>query len=173
MTMEIDKKPVPEYLEMVIHAARRQRLVTYESARQTFDRHARRGLRGTRALRAVLDQWDPTAAATESEMETRLLHAMPAHGLPDPVVQFEVRDRSDHLIARVDAAYPDARIAIEYDSKQEHSDEFQLARDARRRNALAAVGFVTISVRHGDLNRGGDDFCRHIKRILRERRQPA
>lgn len=166
-------RPVPDFLEMVIHAARRRRLITYASARQTFDRHARRGLGGTRALRAALDRWDPTAAPTESEMETRLLHTIRARGLPDPVLQYEVRDNSDRFLARVDAAYPDARIAIEYDSKQEHSDEFQLARDARRRNALAAVGYLTLSVRHGDLERGGATFCRQIERILRERRQPA
>src|SRR5690349_21132324 len=43
--------PNPNYLELVIQAARRKRLITYASMRETFDRHARRGLRGVRALR--------------------------------------------------------------------------------------------------------------------------
>ena len=79
-------------------------------------------------------------------METLLLQALRSHGLPEPVLQFEVHD---HLGAFVGAAsMPRTRmhcIAIEYDSKQEHSDEFQLARDARRRNAIAAAGYFMLA----------------------------
>jgi len=51
--------PHENYLEYVIQAARRKRLISYESMRANFDRHARRGLKGVRALRATLDRWDP------------------------------------------------------------------------------------------------------------------
>jgi very-short-patch-repair endonuclease len=129
--------------------------------RATFDRHARRGLKGVAALRVVLDRWDPASRPTESDMETMLLQTVRAHGLPEPVVQYAIGDR------RVDAAYPSARIAIEYDSKQEHSDEFQVAQDARRRNELQVTGWVVLSARHADLKRGGDALCREIQLILR------
>jgi very-short-patch-repair endonuclease len=155
------------FVEMVIHAARRKRLITYESTRRTFERHAYRGVAGTRVLRVALEQWDPEQRPTESEMETKLLQAIRAHGLAEPVLQFEVRDGRGALVGRVDAAYPDALLALEYDSKQEHSDEFQLARDARRRNALAALGYHTLSARHADLERGGREICRQIAAILR------
>ena len=58
-------------------------------------------------------------------------------------------------------------LTLEYDSQQEHSDEFQLARDARRRNALAALGYRTLSARHTDLKQGGGELCRQIRAILR------
>lgn len=160
-------RPFPDYLEMVIQSARRQRLVTYQSARATFDRHARRGLKGVAALRQVLDMWDPESRATESEMETLLLLTLRGHGLPDPALQYEVLDARGTLVARTDAAYPAHRIAIEYDSMQEHSDEFQLARDARRRNALQARGYSVLSVRHAALTAGAGELCAQIADIMR------
>jgi very-short-patch-repair endonuclease/predicted transcriptional regulator of viral defense system len=157
----------PNFLEMVAQSARRRRLLTYESTRELFDRHARRGLKGVKAVRIVLDRWDPDSRPTESEMETMLLQTLRRNGLPEPVLQHEVRDDQDHLVARTDAAYPSARIAIEYDSKQEHSDEFQLERDARRRNALQANGYAVLSARHADLRTGGGELCDQIARIMR------
>jgi very-short-patch-repair endonuclease len=159
--------PRPRYLEYVVHAARRKRLITYDSMRATFERHARRGLRGIAALRVVLDAWDPESRPTDSDMETMLLLTLRDHGLPEPVLQYEIGD------FRVDAAYPRAHIAIEYDSKQEHSDEFQVASDARRRNELQANGWVVLSARHAELKRGGDKLAAEIKRIMRRRAEPA
>src|SRR5262249_12340725 len=81
--------PHDRYLEYVVQAARRKGLSTYESMRATFNRHARRGLKGVAALRIVLDRWDPASRPTESEMETLLLQIVRLAGLPDPVLQFE------------------------------------------------------------------------------------
>jgi very-short-patch-repair endonuclease len=163
--------PHENYLEYVVQAARRKRLITYESMRATFDRHARRGLKGVRALRATLDRWNPESRPTESDMETMLLHTLRSHGLPEPTLQFDVHDRSGHFLGRVDAAYPAARIAIEYDSKQEHSDEFQRVRDARRNSALQARGeWKVLSARHADLKSGGNELCMDIEIALRHSR---
>jgi very-short-patch-repair endonuclease len=165
--------PNPNYLEFAIHAARRNRLITFESTKTMFDRHARRGLKGVRAMREVLERWSPDSRPTDSDMETMLLQALRRNGLPEPVLQFEVRDTLGGLIARCDAAYPAARIAIEYDSKQEHSDEFQLTRDARRSNALQAEGYAVLSVRRDDLRTGGAEVARQIRSILRRTAEPA
>src|SRR5262249_54082618 len=140
---------------------------TYESMRATFERHARRGLKGVAALRVVLDAWDPDSRPSESDMETMLVQTLRGHGLPDPVLQHEIDG------FRVDAAYPDARIAIEYDSKQESPDGCQPAKDAGRRNAVQANGWVGLSARHADLRRGGDELAAQITRIMRRLAQPA
>jgi hypothetical protein len=161
------QRPFPDFIEMMIHAARRKRLITYDSTMATFQRLARRGLPGVRAMRVALERWNPTGRPSESEMETLLLQTLRAHGLPEPTLQFEVVDDRGGFIARVDAALPDLRITIDYDSKQEHSDEFQLARDARRRNEIVAAGFIHLAARHGDLCQGGDVIAEQIKRIAR------
>jgi very-short-patch-repair endonuclease len=146
--------PSPRYVERVVQAARRQRLITFESMSEEFARYARRGVRGVAAVRTVLEEWDPRARPTESEMETKLLRILRDAGFPDAVPQFEISDPRGRFVARVDLALPAARIAIEYDSKQEHSDEFQLARDAHRRNRITAAGWRVFSARHRDVVTG-------------------
>jgi very-short-patch-repair endonuclease len=164
-------KPNPNYVEMLIHAARRKRLITYDSTLATFNRLARRGVRGVKAMRIALERWNPESRATESEMETRLVQVMRRHGLPPPVLQFEVTDRNGLFVARVDAALPQWRITVDYDSKQEHSDEFQIARDARRRDEIMGAGYWPLTARHQDLVKGGADLVERIRRVASN--QPA
>jgi very-short-patch-repair endonuclease len=164
-------RPSPRYIEAVIHAARRKRLITYESTLEVFNRHARRGVRGVQALRSALEQWDPAQRPTDSDMETWLLQMLRDRGCPEATTQFEVLDRHGLFVARVDAALPEWRIAIEYDSKQEHSDEFQIEHDARRRNRIIAAGYSPLVARHRDLRTGGHELYAEIKETqLNQRR---
>jgi very-short-patch-repair endonuclease len=165
--------PHANYLEYIAQAARRKRLLTYESTKLMFDRNARRGLKGVRALRELLERWDPDSMPTESEMETMLVQALRRHGLPEPVVQHVVTDERGAFVARTDAAYPAFHIAIEYDSAQEHSDEFQISRDAARRNRLQAAGYALLSARHQDLRVGATSLCDQIAAIMRRASEPA
>jgi hypothetical protein len=160
-------RPLPGYVEMVIQSARRKRLITFESTKAMFDRHARRGVRGVQAMRAVLGEWDPDQRPTESDMETMLMQLFDGAGLPRPVPQYDVFDRNGMFVARVDAAIPQHRISIEYDSKQEHSDEFQLTGDARRRNRVVAAGWRVLSARHRDLRSGGHELLDAIAETAR------
>jgi very-short-patch-repair endonuclease len=164
-------RPNANYLEMVVHAARRKRLITYESAQSTFERHARRGLRGVSALRSALQSWDPAQRATESEMETLLVQRMRRNNMPEPTLQHEIHDKAGQFVARTDMAFPLWRIAIEYDSKQEHSDEFQLARDARRRNRIVTCGYILLIARSDDVKRGGSEICDVLDAAIQNRRQ--
>jgi very-short-patch-repair endonuclease len=118
-------------------------------------------------MRAVLDEWDPALRPTESDMETLLMQTLSDAGWPRPVPQYEVFDRNGLFVARVDAALPDLRIAIEYDSMQEHSDEFQLTRDARRRNRIVGAGWRVLSARHRDLKNGAAELLEAIAETAR------
>ena len=157
----------PRFVEMVIQSARRKRLITYESTHTFLNRHARRGVPGVKTLRSALEVWDPTQRATDSEMETRLLQLLRSSGLTNAVPQFEIHDATGSLVARVDVALPGQKIAIEYDSKQEHSDEFQLAHDARRRNRIVANGWRHITARHRELVSGGAELLEAIHAVTR------
>ena len=153
----------PDYVERILHAARRKRLITHSSTKEMLDRLARRGRPGVVVFRAALDRWP--LRATESEMETTLLHVLRRAGLPEPFLQHEVYDDTGLFVARVDAAYPQWRVLIEYDSKQEHSDEWAIARGASRRNRLVELGYSTLVARHHDLREGGRDLCRAIRNL--------
>jgi hypothetical protein len=157
----------PDFIERVLHAARRKQLITYASTRATFERLAGRGRPGVTVFRAALERWQPDARPTESEMETTLLHLLRQYGLPEPMLQYEVFDRGGRFVARVDAAFPEHRVLLEYDSRQEHSDEWALARDASRRNRLIALSYRLLIVRHGDITSGGKEIVAAIRSCMR------
>ena len=56
---------------------------------------------------------------------------------------------------------------IEYESMQEHLDEFQRARDDRRRNQIMAAGYFPLSARVADLRTGGWELADEIRAIAR------
>ena len=69
---------------------------------------------------------------TESPQETRLRLLLRRTGLPDPITQHVVRDGS-RFVARVDSAWPEHRLALEYDGAR-HGDPAQFRADRQRRD---------------------------------------
>jgi hypothetical protein len=165
-------RPSPNYLEAVIHAARRRRLITYESTNAMFVRHARRGLRGVAALRVALERWNPAQRATESEMETELFQLVREHDVPEPVIQFDVYDGHGQFVARTDLGWPTLRATLDYDSKQEHSDEFQIARDNKRRNAIMRAGYWPLVARLDDVRASAEEICEQLRELARNDGRP-
>jgi very-short-patch-repair endonuclease len=70
-------------------------------------------------------------------------------GLPSPVAQYRVFD-DDGFVGRVDFAFPDQRIAVEYDGLW-HAEPGQFAKDRRRLNRLTAAGWRVVFVTAADL----------------------
>jgi hypothetical protein len=75
-------------------------------------RAAAPGARSCRVLDRVVALAD---RRSESVLETRLRLNLVLGGLPVPDVQYRVHDDYGFVLARVDLAYPSARLAIEYD----------------------------------------------------------
>jgi hypothetical protein len=104
--------------------------------------------RGSRVAREVAGLADGLA---ESPQETRLRLILLRAGLPAPVAQYRVFD-ADGLVGRLDFAYPDLRIALEYDGLW-HGDRRAFLDDRRRLNRLNAAGWLVIHVTLEDLRR--------------------
>ena len=103
--------------------------------------------RGTRRARRAVDLADERA---ESPQESRLRVLLRSAGLrPEP--QYAVRDADGRFVARVDLAFPEQRVAIEYDGAW-HGKPGQFARDRRRLNALVAAGWTVLHVTAVDLH---------------------
>jgi G:T-mismatch repair DNA endonuclease (very short patch repair protein) len=85
----------------------------------------------------------------ESPQESRLRLLLHRAGLPAPIAQFRIFDDGGFL-ARVDFAYPELRLAIEYDGLW-HAEPGQFAKDRRRLNRLSAAGWRVIFVTAADL----------------------
>jgi G:T-mismatch repair DNA endonuclease (very short patch repair protein) len=103
--------------------------------------------RGSRQAREAALLADGLA---ESPQETRLRLVLHRSGLPAPVAQFSVRHEG-RFAARVDFAYPEQRLAIEYEGMW-HAESGQFARDRQRLNRLTAAGWRVIFVTAADLH---------------------
>lgn len=108
---------------------------------------------------------DPGA---ESAMETRCRLALVLHGLPQPVTQHKVADAQGRIVGRLDLAYPERRVGIEYDGRT-HRDEARRGRDARRDNLLATLGWVVLRFNADDVLRRPDEMAQHVRRTLARR----
>jgi very-short-patch-repair endonuclease len=102
--------------------------------------------RGTRRARAAVELSDERA---ESPPESRLRVLLRSAGLT-PELQFVVRDRGGRAIARVDLAFPEQRVAIEYDGAW-HAAPGQFAKDRGRLNALVQAGWRVLHLTAADL----------------------
>lgn len=103
----------------------------------------RRGSHGIRALRSVLPLVDSGA---ESPYETLTRLMLVRAGLPAPLTQVEVVDEFGYPVARLDMAWPEKRVAVEYDGAQHWTDPAQRRRDIERLAALEALGWIVIRV---------------------------
>lgn len=88
-------------------------------------------------------------AGAESPMETRTRLVLVLAGLPEPMLQHEVGDQ--HHRFRLDLAYPELKIAIEYDGRQHAEDPHQWQHDLRRREWLDAHGWRVVVVTSKDI----------------------
>src|SRR5690606_35632822 len=65
-------------------------------------------------------------------------------------------------VARVDLAYPELKIAIEYDGDGHRSDREQWRRDIRRQRELERRGWIVIHLTQADLD-DPDAFLTHLR----------
>lgn len=100
------------------------------------------------------------------ETETRLV--MLTAGLPEPVVQHEIR-ADGSVVARVDLAYPELKIAIEYEGDGHRVDKEQWRIDIRRQRDLEDHGWVVIRLTEADLADGGASFLARIRHAIASR----
>jgi very-short-patch-repair endonuclease len=102
--------------------------------------------RGARRVRRAAELADPRA---ESQPESRLRVILALAGLIAEA-QYSVRDRDGNFVARVDLAFPEHRVAVEYDGAW-HAERGQFAKDRRRLNRLVAAGWTVLHVTAADM----------------------
>ncbi|HLW16870.1 MAG TPA: DUF559 domain-containing protein [Actinomycetota bacterium] len=103
-------------------------------------------------LRALLDARDPNARPAESVLETKVARILRKAKLPRLVAQYDI-GVAGRVFARVDFAFPAAKVAVEADGYRWHSGRSQWQQDLERRNALTNLGWRVIHVTWEDLKR--------------------
>lgn len=109
-----------------------------------------------RRVREAVDKADGLA---QSPQETRLRLLLHTTRLPRPVAQYEVRDERG-FVACVDFAWPEERIAVEYDGWW-HGQPQNVPKDRRRLNRLTAAGWTVLFATADDI----DDPVQLVARI--------
>lgn len=102
---------------------------------------------GCRQVRRAVSLADGLA---ESPQETRVRLLLRSSPLPPPVAQHTVRTAGGCFVARVDFAWPDRKVALEYEGVW-HGEAQHVGRDRRRLNALTAEGWTVLFVTAADL----------------------
>jgi hypothetical protein len=110
-------------------------------------RAAAPGARGCRGLDKVVALADPRS---ESPQESRLRLGLVLAGLPPPAVQYRILDEYGFVLARVDLAYPDSKLAVEYDGSA-HFDARRARLDRQRDAELAGYGWQTLRLVADDI----------------------
>jgi hypothetical protein len=103
---------------------------------------------GVGALREALPL---VRVGSSSRPETWTRLTLVDSGLPEPVLGWEVFDARGDFIGRVDLAYPQLRIAVEYEGGHHLMDPGQWNRDILRYERLVAEGWQVIRVTKQDV----------------------
>lgn len=127
--------------------------VTTADLSDWLDRPLVGGRRGRRRFERVLSLTD---ARAESPQESRLRVRLTLAGLRPPAVQHEIYDDDGRFVARVDLAWPQRKVAVEYDGLWHVGSAAQIHADRRRLSALASRGWTVIIVTSARLR---DDFA--------------
>lgn len=111
---------------------------------------------GSARVRAALELARENVESPK-ESETRVL--IVTAGLPEPVVQWEVLE-DGMFVARVDLAYPELHIAIEYEGDGHRVDRIQWRTDIRRQRRLEDLGWIIIRLTQADLDAPAEFLAR-------------
>jgi REase_MTES_1575 len=144
-----------------LDAALRSRTCEQAGLAEVAVAHA--GRRGIVTVRELIPMARPEA---ESPMESEARLVMLDGGLPEPQLQYEIVDR-DARLWRVDFAWPDRRVAVEYDGFDWHSSPEALRKDRQKRAALEEIGWRVISIVSDDVRCQPDVMVRRIDAQLR------
>lgn len=126
----------------VLDECLRRQLTTLHKVRAVHLDLQHRGRRRSTIIRTLLEERLGGLEPGGSAPEVRLVRMLVAAGLPAPVQQHEIRVGGMRFL--VDLAYPDRRIAIEYDGWDFHSTRTAFDADRSRANLIVADGWTLL-----------------------------
>ncbi|GFG50838.1 hypothetical protein CQY20_27220 [Mycolicibacterium agri] len=140
-------------LDAALRSGTCDRRQLYAVAAQHF---GRRGIVQVRELIPLAD------GLAESPMESEARLVMLDGRLPPPVLQYEIVDRNGRTW-RVDFAWPERMVAVEYDGFDWHSSQEKFRLDRQKRAALHEVGWTVGSIVFDDVRYRPADMVRRIE----------
>jgi hypothetical protein len=121
---------------------------------------------GRRGIATVRELLGLASSKAESPMESEARLVMIDGGLPPPVLQYEVVDLRGYTW-RLDFAWPELRVAAEYDGVDWHSGPDAFRRDRRRSSALQELGWLVVPIIAEDVRHRPRELVRRLETQLR------
>jgi hypothetical protein len=121
--------------------------------------------KGRRGIVKVRDRIAYADGRAESAMESEARSVFIDGGLPLPELQYEIIDWCGQLW-RVDFAWPDAMLVVEYDSVEWHANPEAFKRDRIKTSRLQECGWSVMPIVVDDIRRNPFDLVTRIFRHL-------
>lgn len=121
-------------------------LATIDDLRRVIAAHP--GMRGMKTARLALTE---IRVGSDSPQETRMRLVLARTKLGEPVLNHVIRNSWGQPAVWPDAAYPEHRLALQYDGSH-HSDPEQAAHDRRRKELTERLGWTELRVFKDDLD---------------------
>lgn len=141
----------------------KQPLCSVQDLREMVQAHP--GMRGVKTARAALDL---IRVGADSAPETQMRLAIVDAGMPEPVLNHVVQGFGGRPVLWPDAAYPELRIALQYDGGH-HNESDQYVRDISRQEVAASHGWLEVRVSKQDLKGERPAVILKVRRALKSR----
>ncbi|WP_046318049.1 hypothetical protein [Mycobacterium sp. UM_Kg1] len=151
--------PRPRALATLDAAVHSGRCTPPELDRVVLEQGGRRGIVTVRELLPYVD------GRAESAMESEARLVMIDYGVPTPELQYPIYGR-DGQLWRADFAWPDVRVAAEYESIDWHAGGPAMLRDKKRSAGIQDVGWTSIPIVAEDIRRHPARTAARIERQL-------
>jgi hypothetical protein len=132
----------PWHLDKITADAERRRLITARALVRVQPPWATRGRRRSSVVKAVIEERGPNYHPGGSWSEKRVRDVLVGAGFPSPVPQYRVK--IGNRTVRLDHAYPELKIAIEYDGDAWHNITSAYHDNPVRQNELELLDWIVL-----------------------------
>lgn len=150
----------------LLDAALQKRYVRPETVAQDLAVRLGRGRRNASGLRELVVR---ATSGSRSEAEQRMARLLRRSGTGPWVPNHPLRDAAGRVMAEIDFAHVELRIAIEVDGRAFHSDRVSFERDRQRQNALTVGGWLVLRFTWEQITERPDEVIAVIRAAIAQR----
>jgi hypothetical protein len=130
-----------ENVQVALDRGIANKILTPMSALAELDRRGKMGVRGTAALRGLLDEAGVTGSHHPSVLESKMRRLFKRAKLPQPQCELIVGKNGEY---RLDFSWPELMLAVEVDGWMYHSSFGAFVRNKTRKNSLTIQGYSVL-----------------------------
>ncbi|MEX1270816.1 MAG: hypothetical protein WEB55_00005, partial [Acidimicrobiia bacterium] len=160
--VDIAKTRHPKHIGAIVDDLVSRGALDFSTLAQIAESVARRGKPGTVTMRSVIDERGG-AMLSQSELERRARALIESSGLPQPIHEYAIPWAPER---RFDDAYPEAKLAIEWDSRRFHGQLDAFEADRRRDRTAAIHGWRVVRFTWRDVVERPREIVNSIRLLL-------